>query len=79
MKDMRFSRRKLIVKITALWGVMAYGIADMYQSFIVKYWLCLRSLNFISDQTIHIIFSKITACIYHITLCQLGNPRHNAA
>jgi hypothetical protein len=50
---MRFSRGKVIVKITALWGVMAYIIADTHERFDVQYWFCLRTLNFISDLSIH--------------------------
>jgi len=48
---------KVIVKITTLWGVMAYIIADIYEIFDVQYWLCLRSLNFISEQSIHNIWA----------------------
>lgn len=69
---MRFSRRKVIVKITALSGVMAYIIADIYESFDVQYLLCLQSLKFISDHSIHNIWAVCPPQLLYVSTRQYG-------
>jgi hypothetical protein len=79
MKYMRFSRRKGIIKITALWGVTAYSIADIYESVDVQ---CLPLLKFVSDQSIHNIWAVYPPQLqlYLLDYTDLsGNSLHNVA